>query len=187
MLDLPVVMAVANTLSPLRFSKEEGDVILQMAGWRQPVVISNMILAGISGPVSLPELLALENAEVLAGVVLTQLVSPGTPVLYGSSSAPIDMRTMVSAVGTSEAVKIASATAQMAGFYKLPCRAGAASPTPICLMPRHWLKAHSCFPRSCATGPISSIMLAGRWDLISPWDMKNGFWTRRYAAWSETS
>jgi trimethylamine--corrinoid protein Co-methyltransferase len=34
------------------------------------------------------------------------------------------MRTMVSAVGTSEAVKIASATAQMAGFYKLPCRAG---------------------------------------------------------------
>jgi len=124
MLDMPVVAAVANTLSPLRFSKEEGDVILQMAGWRQPVVISNMILAGISGPVSLPELLALENAEVLAGVVLTQLVSPGTPVLYGSSSAPIDMRTMVSAVGTSEAVKIASATAQMAGFYHLPCRAG---------------------------------------------------------------
>jgi trimethylamine--corrinoid protein Co-methyltransferase len=124
MLDMPVVAAVANTLSPLRFSKEEGDVILQMAGWRQPVVISNMILAGVSGPVSLPELLVLENAEVLAGVVLTQLVSPGAPVLYGSSSAPIDMRTMVSAVGTSEAVKIASATAQMAGFYKLPCRAG---------------------------------------------------------------
>jgi len=124
MLDMPVMVAVANTLSPLRFSKEEGDVILQMAGWRQPVVISNMILAGISGPVSLPEMLALENAEILAGVVLTQLVSPGAPVLYGSCSAPIDMRTMVSAVGTSEAVKIASATAQMAGFYKLPCRAG---------------------------------------------------------------
>lgn len=124
MLDMPVMVAVANSLSPLRFSREEGDVILQMAGWRQPVVISNMILAGISGPVSLPEMLALENAEILAGVVLTQLVSPGTPVLYGSCSAPIDMRTMVSAVGTSEAVKIASATAQMAGFYSLPCRAG---------------------------------------------------------------
>jgi trimethylamine--corrinoid protein Co-methyltransferase len=124
MLDMPVMVAVANSLSPLRFSKEEGDVILQMAGWRQPVVISNMILAGISGPVSLPELLALENAEILAGVVLTQLVNPGAPVLYGSCSAPIDMRTMVSAVGTSEAVKIASATAQMAGFYSLPCRAG---------------------------------------------------------------
>lgn len=124
MLEKPVVLAVANTMSPLRFSKEEGDVILQMAGWRQPVVISNMILAGVTGPVSLPELLALENAEILAGVVLTQLVSPGTPVLYGSSSAPIDMRTMVSAVGTAEALKIASATAQMAGFYNLPCRAG---------------------------------------------------------------
>ena len=124
MLEIPVMVAVANSLSPLRFSKEQGDVILQMAGWRQPVVISNMILAGISGPVSLPELLALENAEILAGVVLTQLMNPGTPVLYGSCSAPIDMRTMVSAVGTSEAVKIASATAQMAGFYNLPCRAG---------------------------------------------------------------
>jgi trimethylamine---corrinoid protein Co-methyltransferase len=120
----PVMTAVVNVMSPLQYAEEQAEVIVEMARVRQPVVITNMILAGASGPVSLPSLLTLGNAEILAGVVLTQIVSPGTPVVYGSTSAPMDMRTMVSAVGAPETIRIASATIQMARFYNLPCRVG---------------------------------------------------------------
>ena len=83
-----------------------------------------MILAGASGPVSLPGLLALENAEILAGITLSQLVSPGAPVVYGSTSSQMDMKTSTGPVGAPEAVVIASATIQMARFYNLPSRTG---------------------------------------------------------------
>lgn len=121
---MPVMASVVNVMSPLQFSKEQADVIVAMARFGQPVVITNMILAGASGPVSLASLLALQNAEILAGIVLSQLVRPGAPVVYGSTSAPMDMKTMVSAVGAPETVKIASATIQMARFYGLPSRTG---------------------------------------------------------------
>jgi trimethylamine--corrinoid protein Co-methyltransferase len=120
----PVMATVVNVMSPLQYSKEQADVIVEMARFRQPVVITNMILAGASGPVSLPSLLTLQNAEILAGIVLSQLVNPGTPMVYGVTSAPMDMKTMVSAVGAAETVKIAAAGIQLARFYNLPCRTG---------------------------------------------------------------
>jgi trimethylamine--corrinoid protein Co-methyltransferase len=120
----PAMATVVNATSPLKYSVEEAETMIDMADLRQPLVITNMVMAGTSGPVSLPGLLALANAEILAGLVLVQLAGPGTPVVYGSVSAPADMRTVVSAVGAPEAVVLASATAQLAGFYRLPCRTG---------------------------------------------------------------
>ena len=104
-----------------------------MARWGQPLVITNMVMAGSSGPVSLPELLALANAEILAGLVLAQLAAPGIPVVYGSVSAPADMRTIISAVGAPEAVALASAIIQIARYYKLPCRTGGMLTNAHCL------------------------------------------------------
>jgi trimethylamine:corrinoid methyltransferase-like protein len=94
---------------------------------------ANMVMAGSSGPVSLPGLLALANAEILAGIVLAQLTAPGTPVVYGSVSAPADMRTIISAVGAPEAVALASAIIQIARYYKLPCRTGGMLTNAHCL------------------------------------------------------
>jgi len=95
-----------------------------MAILGQPLVITDLVMAGSSGPVSLPGLLALASAEILAGIVLSQLAGPGTPVVYGSVSAPADMRSVTSAVGAPEAVALASAVIQLAQFYRLPCRTG---------------------------------------------------------------
>jgi trimethylamine--corrinoid protein Co-methyltransferase len=120
----PAMATVVNATSPLKYSEEEAESIIDMARLRQPLVITNLVMAGTSGPVSLPGLLALANAEILAGLVLAQLAGPGTPVVYGSVSAPADMRTVISAVGAPEAVMLASAVTQLAGFYRLPCRTG---------------------------------------------------------------
>jgi trimethylamine--corrinoid protein Co-methyltransferase len=120
----PVMATIVNSMSPLKYTAEEADSIIEMARWGQPLVITNLVMAGTSGPVSLPGLLAMANAEILAGLVLVQLVGPGTPVVYGSISAPADMKTVVSAVGAPEAVVLASAVIQLARYYHLPCRTG---------------------------------------------------------------
>jgi trimethylamine--corrinoid protein Co-methyltransferase len=119
-----VMAAIVNAASPLTYSADEADSIILMAQHGQAVVITNLVMAGASGPISLPGLLALANAEILAGLVLAQLARPGTPVVYGSVSAPADLRTLTSAVGAPEAVALASAVIQMARYYDLPCRAG---------------------------------------------------------------
>jgi trimethylamine--corrinoid protein Co-methyltransferase len=73
---------------------------------------------------SLAGLLAQQNAEILAGVTLTQLVNPGAPVIIGGTSAIMDMRTGCLAMGSPEVVRLTAATIQMAKFYNLPARAG---------------------------------------------------------------
>ena len=128
-----VMATIINATSPLTYTEDEADSIVLMASSKQALVITNLVMAGSSGPISLPSLLAQSNAEILAGVVLAQLAGPGTPVVYGSVSAPADMRTLNSAVGAPEAVVLASATIQMAQFYNLPCRTGGMVTNAHCL------------------------------------------------------
>jgi trimethylamine--corrinoid protein Co-methyltransferase len=116
--------SIISPTSPLQYNDDQTYAIIQLAKHRQPMVITNLIMAGMSGPLTLPGLMALLNAEILAGLVLSQLVGPGTPVAYGSTSAPMDMKTTISAVGAPETCVIASATVQLAQFYRLPCRTG---------------------------------------------------------------
>ena len=122
--DMPVMVGLINPLSPLQFAEEMAGSIIEYARCRQPLVILNMIMAGTSGPVKLPGLFALMNAEILAGLVLAQLVGPGTPVIYGTTSCPTNMKTGAAAIGSPETYMINSATTQLARFYNLPCRTG---------------------------------------------------------------
>lgn len=122
--EMPVMVSLINSLSPLQYAEEMAGSIIEMARHHQPMVIANMIMAGTSGPVSLPGLLVLMNAEILAGITLAQLAGPGTPVIYGTTSCSTNMRTISASVGSPEAAMIASAAAQLARYYQLPCRSG---------------------------------------------------------------
>lgn len=120
----PVIAGLINPLSPLQFAEEMAGSILIYARHYQPLIIANMIMAGTSGPLALPGLLTLMNAEILAGLTLAQLAGPGTPVIYGSTSCPMNMKTGAATIGSPETYIINSATAQLARFYNLPCRTG---------------------------------------------------------------
>ncbi|NIV33706.1 MAG: trimethylamine--corrinoid methyltransferase, partial [Anaerolineae bacterium] len=67
-----------------------------------------------------------QNAELLAGIVLTQLVSPGTPVIYGTTSTNIDMRSGALAIGSPELAQVTAAHMQLVRFYGLPSRGSGA-------------------------------------------------------------
>jgi trimethylamine--corrinoid protein Co-methyltransferase len=122
----PVTVALINSLSPLGYSDEMLRALKVYAEHRQPVVLAALAMAGSTGPITLAGLLAMQNAELLAGVVLTQLINPGTPVLYGSTSTNIDMKTGALAIGSPELSLMISGHAQLARFYELPSRSGGA-------------------------------------------------------------
>jgi trimethylamine--corrinoid protein Co-methyltransferase len=120
----PCVLANITTLSPLQFSAEMAASLIAYARFGQPCAIVALIMAGFTGPVTMAGVLTLQNAEILAGITLTQLVNPGAPVIYGSTSSPIDMKSAVISIGAPEMCQFVSATAQMARFYGIPSRGG---------------------------------------------------------------
>ncbi len=120
--DKPVMLGVVGPTSPLRYSKEITDVIIELARYGQPLSIGAAIMAGSTGPLTLSGVIALQNAELLAGVVLTQLVNPGVPVVYGSASSITDMRFGSFSVGAPEFSMIQLSNVQMARYYGLPAR-----------------------------------------------------------------
>ena len=61
-------------------------------------------------------MLAMQNAELLAGVVLAQLINPGTPVIYGSTSTNIDMKSGALCIGSPELSQMIVAHAQLARY-----------------------------------------------------------------------
>jgi trimethylamine--corrinoid protein Co-methyltransferase len=120
----PVMISLINSLSPLQFSDEMAASLIEFARYGQPCVVAALIMAGSSGPVTLSGVLAVQNAEILAGLTLAQLVNPGTPIVYGSTSSVMDMKTGGLSIGAPELSRFVSATAQMARYYGLPSRSG---------------------------------------------------------------
>ncbi len=122
----PVTVGLVNSLSPLGYSGEMLAALMEYARWRQPVIVAALVMAGSTGPITLAGVLAVQNAELLAGIALTQLISPGTPVIFGSTSTNIDMRTGALAIGSPENSMMIAAHVQMARHYGLPSRGGGA-------------------------------------------------------------
>ena len=121
-LNRPVMIAIISSISPLQYSAEMAGALIEYARHGQVNMIGLLMMAGATGPVTLPGLLALQNAEMLTGVTLTQLINPGAPVIYGATSTVTNMRTGGLSIGAPELSMIQNATIQMGKFYGLPCR-----------------------------------------------------------------
>ena len=114
-----------NPKSPLQFSAEETSGIMAVArssAASRWAMISPEVMMGATGPVTIAGALVQQNAEILAGSVLAQLVQPGTPVIYGCVTAPMDLRTAEISQGNFEAALINAAAVQMADHYGMPSR-----------------------------------------------------------------
>lgn len=120
--DKPVTMGIISSLSPLQYSSEMAEACIVYAEHGQVNMCALLSQAGSTAPVTLPGLLAVQNAEVLAGIILAQCVNPGSPVIYGSTSTVTDMRSGSLAIGAPEQWLIQNATQQMGRRYGLPTR-----------------------------------------------------------------
>jgi trimethylamine--corrinoid protein Co-methyltransferase len=124
LMDHPATISLINSLSPLQFSEEMASSLVQLVKGGQAVCVAALIMMGSSGPITIPGVLTLQNAEILTGIVLAQLVRPGAPVIYGSTSSAMDLKSGALACGAPELSMFVNCTAQMARYYHLPSRSG---------------------------------------------------------------
>lgn len=117
----PIVSFITSWMvSPLMFATDVTTLLIEVCRQQMPVVLSSAPMAGSTSPITLAGTLAQLNAEQLAGLCLTQLVNPGTPVIIGPIPATADMRTG-SYLGGSVELGIANAAiTQLAHHYQLP-------------------------------------------------------------------
>jgi len=118
----PSIFTVINSSSPLRLDAPMLHGILEYSARNQVVVMTPFTLAGAMAPVTLAGALAQQNAEALAGVVMTQVVRPGAPVVYGGFTSNVDMQSGAPAFGTPEYMRTAMVGGQLARRYQLPYR-----------------------------------------------------------------
>ncbi|MDR1677906.1 MAG: trimethylamine methyltransferase family protein, partial [Deltaproteobacteria bacterium] len=124
LMDHPATISLINSLSPLQFSEEMASSLVQLVKGGQAVCVAALIMCGSSGPITIPGVLALQNAEILTGITLAQLIRPGAPVIYGSTSSAMDLKSGSLSCGAPELSMFVSFTAQMARYYHLPSRSG---------------------------------------------------------------
>lgn len=129
----PVTMGTISSLSPLQYSNEMAEALIVYAEYGQVNMVALLSQAGATAPITIPGLLVTQNAEILAGIILTQLVNPGSPVIYGSTSTVTDMRSGSLAVGAPELSVIQNATQQMGQYYGVPTRGSGAITDTHCL------------------------------------------------------
>ncbi len=123
-LDDPALLSLINVSSPRRYDRRMLGVLRVYARARQAVIVTPFIFAGSMGPISITGALAQQNAEALAGIALTQMIEPGTPVVYGSFITNLDMRSGMPVFGSPESQLALYASAQLARRYDLPFRGG---------------------------------------------------------------
>jgi trimethylamine--corrinoid protein Co-methyltransferase len=123
----PYTYTIINTNSPLQLDVPMADGIIDFARAGQVLIITPFTLAGAMAPVTIAGALTLAHAEALAGLVLAQLVRPGAPIVYGSFTSNVDMKSGSPAFGTPEYVKAAFGAGQMARFLGLPWRSSNAT------------------------------------------------------------
>jgi len=116
----PIISFITCPVSPLKLVKDTCEIIMTGAREYVAVNILSMAMAGGSSPVTLAGTLVTHNAEVLAGITLSQLTRPGAAVVYGSSTTSMDLRLASASVGSPECGLINAAVAQIARFYLLP-------------------------------------------------------------------
>ena len=111
------------SLSPMAYSAEVADSIIALAERGQAVTLGSATSTGVTGPMRIFGTIVMQNAEQLAGMVLTQLVNPGNAVGYGVAACPGNMRGAKYCCGSPGRVMLQIGSIEMAKqFYHMPAR-----------------------------------------------------------------
>lgn len=112
-------------ISPFVLDDLYSALVMEVARAGLPVITPVEPLCGTTSPVTLAANLVVQNVDTLAGVALTQLVNPGTPVFYGCISSIADMKDLKYLSGAVEMGLLNAGASQLAKHYGLPIYATA--------------------------------------------------------------
>ena len=118
----PVLSFIACVIkSPLQVVDDTAAKVIAVARQGAPIVLSSSPMGGATAPFDEFGMVAQINAELLAGVTLAQLASPGAPILYGSVPVRTRLDNLNDMYGAPKFNHYNIDCAQMARFYRLPC------------------------------------------------------------------
>jgi trimethylamine--corrinoid protein Co-methyltransferase len=132
-LEKPIMISLIDSLSPMQYATEMVEALLVFAAAGQPVIVHSACTLGTTGPITIAGSLVISNATNLAGICLSQLINPGTPVVYGLGGSPMDMRTGEYVNASPEDGKHIAISSAMGRYYDMPCRGQGALTESFCL------------------------------------------------------
>ncbi len=109
-----------HVVPPMRFATESCDALEQLVLSGMPIMLVAAGQAGATSPAALAGSVAQACAEVLAGLVVCNLVDPDCRVIFAAWPFVSDLRTGSMTGGSGEQALLSAACAQMADFYNLP-------------------------------------------------------------------
>lgn len=107
--------------SPLQMVDDTAEKVFAIVEAGLPLVISSSPQGGSTAPIQEAGMVAQINAEVVAGIALTQLIREGAPVLYGSVPVRSRMDDLHDLYGCPEFNQYNLDCVQMARHYRVPC------------------------------------------------------------------
>ena len=116
----PFIFYYCEPIPPLTHPPDSTEKAFISAEHRIPLIYMPYCMMGGTSPINLATTLAQSNAEVLFGLVLSQLVSEGTPYIYGAMPSILDMRTTIGSYAAPEFHLCVAAMADLAAYYGLP-------------------------------------------------------------------
>jgi trimethylamine--corrinoid protein Co-methyltransferase len=116
----PTLICNCCPTSPLKIDRHACNAIVACARSGIPCNVLSMVLAGMSGPITLAGSLVVYVAEILSGIILNQSVRKGAPVIFGGSSMVFDMQYLTTPMGSPEVALLNGASAKIAQYYSIP-------------------------------------------------------------------
>lgn len=102
----PMAIFTITATGSFRYSEDSCQNLLDCAEWGIPMEIVPVTLMGLIAPVTLVGAAVFHTVDVLAGVIMAQLVRPGAPVLFGGAPAAFHMREATSPMLAIEALRL---------------------------------------------------------------------------------
>ena len=119
----PLTIFSCCPTAPIKWSEVTAQNLIDCAYYGIPVEYISMPLSGFMAPVTLVGTLVQHTAETLSGIVISQMASPGTPVIYGGSPAIFDIRYETTPMGAIETQMIDCAYNEIGKYMGLPTQA----------------------------------------------------------------
>ncbi|MEG2285166.1 MAG: trimethylamine methyltransferase family protein [Eubacterium sp.] len=122
--DKSVVCGLVDAASPFVYSEAMSEALVEYAKESQIIVFTGTGMSGLTTPDTIASSILAVNAAMVAGIVLAQLINPGTPVVYGNQGFGSDLRHSLLTVGSPEDSLIAYTIKSLGNFYNVPVRTG---------------------------------------------------------------
>lgn len=116
----PIISIGICVTSPLVLDEVVAPSLVRCAETGLPIVLGSLAQAGATAPATLSGTLVTQNAELLGGLTLCQIVRPGNAFIWNDYASVMDQQYGGFVSSGPEMAQLVAATAQLSRFYKLP-------------------------------------------------------------------